>query len=641
MPRMRILSAVEQEQFETPPEFNSIQRKKFFDLPKAFREFAVNLRRPSNCIGFLLSCSYFKATNRFFASKDFHRRDIEYVAQQVDLSAKSFNSPEYTKTTRLRHEHFILEFYGFKRFDKTAEKIIVQEIVDMVRAQLKPKLIFEHCIDLMIRHKVQVPGYHRLTYLILSALNQRKRDLSALIEQKLTAETRILLDTLFIQGQDDDTTEQPSKTTRYKLTLLKKLSQSSQPTKVKERVADLNHLAEMYVQLTPVLSAMNLNHEGIRYYAGSVLRSEIFQLTRRADEDRYVHVIAFIAHQYYRLHDNLVDVLNNAVKSFQNSTQREHKDKIYGQRKARSQALSGLLSSLDDDVFDVLRKIRILSHDDQLSDTDKISKIRLLLADGKDDALANLKTGLENELGEEHYYNILESYSVRLQNRVSPILKALDFQAEPGASSLKKALQYFKDKDGVITLTAPLDFLDAREREAVVSTGVQKFRVSLYKVFLFMHVASAIKSGNLNLAHSYKYRPLDDYLISKEHWVSNKKQLLKRAELTDFSDPKKVLKELDEALYQQYLTTNANAIKGKNPHLKITKNGEFTIATPALEERDAEPLKQFFPKRHYVPLTEILSTVNLHSGFLDEFKHWQQRYTRTSTSYQGGMHIRA
>ena len=36
-----------------------------------------------------------------------------------------------------------------------------------------------------------------------------------------------------------------------------------------------------------------------------------------------------------------------------------------------------------------------------------------------------------------------------------------------------------------------------------------KFRVSLYKALLFLHVQSAIKSGSLNLEHSYKCRPLD------------------------------------------------------------------------------------------------------------------------------------
>ena len=95
MPRMRILSTAEQEQFETPPEFDSIQRKKFFDFPKALQEFSADLRKPSNRIGFLLSCGYFKATNRFFSPKDFHIRDIEYVARQVNLSEKYFRARKH------------------------------------------------------------------------------------------------------------------------------------------------------------------------------------------------------------------------------------------------------------------------------------------------------------------------------------------------------------------------------------------------------------------------------------------------------------------------------------------------------------------------------------------------------------------
>ena len=32
MSRMKILNAVEQEQFESPPAFNSVQRKQYFDF---------------------------------------------------------------------------------------------------------------------------------------------------------------------------------------------------------------------------------------------------------------------------------------------------------------------------------------------------------------------------------------------------------------------------------------------------------------------------------------------------------------------------------------------------------------------------------------------------------------------------------
>jgi len=566
------------------------------------------------------------------------------VARRLDLKPDSFSTVAYANRTRQRHENVILEFYGFKRFDGEAERSVILEIANMVQSQLKPKLIFFRCIDWVMFQRIQVPNYYRLTGLILSAFSQRKRDLSALIKQKLTPHTRKLLEELFIQGRDDNTTEYteptedttspPSKTVSYRLTLLKKLSQSTRPTKVRKRVEDLSDIAELHAQLAPVLLAMNLTHEGIRYYAGSVIKSQIFQLNQRSDEDRYVHVIAFIAHQYYRLHDNLVDVLLNVVQAFRNTSQREHKEQIYSQRKMRNENLTGLLSRLDDDVFAVIRKIRELTHDDHLSDADKVCKIRSLLKDGKDDKLADLKAALKEELSEADYFEVLESRSLRLQNRVTPILKALFFQAEPGAVTLMEAIEHFKEKDCAVSPAAPLDFLEPQERKSVIGTDGEKFRTFLYKAFLFMHTANAIKSGNLNLEQSYKHRSLDDYLISKDRWNQEKEQLLERADLTEFIDPKKVLRGLDKVLFEQYQTTNTNALAGKNPHLMILNNGQFRIATPALEEKDSDPLRQLFPKRHYVPLTEVLATVNQHCGFIDELQHWQQRHIRTTIPYR-------
>jgi hypothetical protein len=47
MPRMKILNALEQEAFESPPVFNSVQRKQHFDFPLALRHLAASLPTPT------------------------------------------------------------------------------------------------------------------------------------------------------------------------------------------------------------------------------------------------------------------------------------------------------------------------------------------------------------------------------------------------------------------------------------------------------------------------------------------------------------------------------------------------------------------------------------------------------------------
>jgi len=631
MPRMRILNVVEQHDFDSPPVFNSLQRKRYFDFLETLKRMATSLPSPTYQVGFLISCGYFRATKKFFPAQQFRPQDIEYVSNQLGLSVQLIQLDEYPDRRRQKHQQTILRFYGYRAFDRKAKVFIADEIAAMVRSQLKPRLIYWRCVDLLLREKVQLPSSFTLTELITTAINQRKATLLATLKQQLPADLKVALDALFEQtplaGQ-----QQPGQTSAYQLTLLKQLSQSTRPTKIKERAADLQLIKGLFEQVQPMLQALDLTHEGIRYFANSVLKSEIFQVTRRQDEDRYLHVLAFIAHQTYRLQDNLVDVLLASLRSYQTSAQREHKEQRYARRSERNQVANKLLHYIDDNVLGLLATIQIITQDHTLSDAEKIARIKALLAQPNEPDFITLRDELSAELKDDDYYQILEARSLRLQNRVSPILKVLTFEGESSAKALLDAMTHFKANNGNIDKSAPTAFLNQDELNAVTQDG--RFRVSLYKAFLFLHVQSGIKSGTLNLAHSYKYRALDTYLIDEVRWQHDKARLLERAGLQDFANPEQVLAELDEALFQQYQTTNGHIVEGDNELVSFDAKQRFRLKTPKREPTTAEPLRHFFPERHYVSLLEVLATVNRHSGFLDEFQHWQQLHHRQRPTQQ-------
>lgn len=623
MPRMRILSAAEQARLELPPIFDSAERKRYLDFSQSLMETARTLRGPDNQIGFLLMCGYFRAARQFFSPTDFHARDIAYVARLLDLPVDTFSSKRYVKATRFRHQQLILDFYGFRSFDGRAKTQLVTEIATMARGHLKPRLIFGRGLDFLIESRVQVPSVRRLTDLIRTQLNTRKRELVRLAKAHLTPPVRRMLDDLFIQDSGEN---------RYRLTLLKKLSQSTRPGKIKEGCADFQTLSELYRQITPILVALDLGPEGIRYHAGSVLKSRVFQLQQRADADRHLHAAAFIAHQHNRSQDALIDMLLSVIQSFEAAAARDHKDQVFERRKTEDARIDSLLDAIDTEVFGALREIRCLVEDERLSDVQKLGQIKVVLARDREHEFAALRADIREEAGKNvQFYQALESRSLRLQNRITPILRVVRFEGNARTANLMSAITYFQDKGGVIGQGAPLDFLEPDERQAV-SDDDGGFRTSLYKVFLFRHVAGAIKAGNLNLDGSYKYRPLDDYLISRERWNREKRQLLERAGLAEFADPEPVLRALDTALHQQYEITNRNAREGANPYLKIAANRSFRIATPALEDVESEPLRNSFPARHYVPLPEILATVNQHCGLLEELQHWQQTHSHQPPS---------
>ena len=619
---MKILNALEREAFDSPPRFNSVERKRFFDFPLGIHTMAEEMRSPTNRVCFLVSYGYFKATRKFFAGP-FHGRDIAYVALKLGLELNQIESRSYPKQTYLRHQKIILDFSGFSAFDDTAQAFIGLEIEDMTQAHFKPRLIFSRAVERLIREKVSPPSYDALSKLILRMLNQHKKHLGDVIEAGLSLEVRELLDRLLEKVMNDD--NEPIN--RYRLTLLKKGSQSTRPGKIKESVEDFEHLRTLYQAVQPSLDALGLPLEAVRYYANSVIRSEIFQVSRRSAEDRYIHLIAFIAHQYFRLQDNLVDIYLSTMQSSVNTVHREHREKCYALRASHNESLKSLLVRLDES-FEMVSNIDGITKDRALRDREKLQRIERLVeeATGQKHRTETLRDEIEEDLHSADYFVALEGRSTRMQNRAAPLLKTLTLHGEPGSEPLLEALDYFKEKDGMIDRNAPHAFLKTDEREAVYKG---EFRISLYKALLFIHVMAGLKSGTLNLTQSYKYRSLDDYLIARDGWENDKVNLLARAGLADFSDPNRVLEGLDEQLHDQYLKTNRNLQEGVNDQVTFSTNGSFRVKTPKAEENEADPLQEVFPERQYIPLSEVLATVDHYSGYLDDFQHWQQRYNRT------------
>ncbi len=611
MPRMRILSFAEQDIFDRPPVFDHRERKQFFDLPRALIDKATGLRTPVSQIGFLLMCGYFKAAKRFYRPQDFHTPEIEAAAKLLGLQGADFTPETYAKQSRARHQRLVLQFYGFTSFDRKAETALVPEIATMARMHLKPRLIFDRCVDFLIQRRVQIPRSGVLLELIRSSLQVRKVEMIAQMDACLTDDARSLLNDLFTTPDDQN---------RYRLTLLKKLSQSTKPTKIKEAVADYETLAALHDTLHGTLTALDLGVAGIRYYAGSVLRSEMFQIQRRSLGDRYIHAAAFVAHQFYRTQDNLIDLWLSVMAAFQARANRQHNDQLLENRATQQEQLKTVVDNLDKSVFGLLRDIRGIAEAGGMSDAQKVDAIRSLLDQGRSGAFERLKDELAATGRDESWFDVLEARSLRLQNRLSPILRVILFDRNDRVTDLIAAIDHFKNSNGAVGPSVPTGFLDADERAALTRTD-GTFRTSLYKVLLFQHVAAAIKSGYLNLSQSYKYRPMDAYLIALERWRRERPELLDRAGLTELADPEPVLTILRDALARQYELTNANA--ATNPYLKVRADGVFHIASPTSE---------LFPQRHDVPLAQVLETINNHCGMLGAFEHWQQTHIRQAVS---------
>ena len=146
MPLLKTLSNSERRRFDSPPVFNSEERKKFFNLPGTVKSSLENLRSTENQIFFILQFGYFRSRQRFFAGH-FHKTDLEYVSGKFDLPIVSAKNLPYSRSSILRHQKIILDYFGVRFIGKSDEMNLLKEATGLVQTMVRPVKIFWQLVE--------------------------------------------------------------------------------------------------------------------------------------------------------------------------------------------------------------------------------------------------------------------------------------------------------------------------------------------------------------------------------------------------------------------------------------------------------------------------------------------------------------
>lgn len=629
MSTVQILTPTEIRNYESPPRFDSFNRKKFFALPIDLMKEVQTLRTSSGKIAFVLQTGYFRAAKRFFGSR-FYESDIAFVAGRLALPNPV--SLEIPKQNLARHRKIIAEFFGFRTLTIIDKEQLILEINDSVKLFTRPAEVFRQTIKKLNSRQFILPGYDFLSTNISREIYRRKLFLSNIIKESLSVEQKQLLDSLLEKEEEEPTSEingdSDSGNTRTgfraKLTLLKNPSQSLKATDIKSNLSDWNLLQSIYKQISDVIVKLDLSLETLRYYANAVLKSEIFQISRQNDETRYLHLLAFIASQTFRYQDAVVDSFLQTVQNITNSATQELRDKIFRERREKRSALRSFVETVQTDVFEPLVSVDEIVASEKFPTDEKIAQIKAVLLNFHasrpmvENRMSEMLAETDSTSDDSEFYNVLQQKSLTLQKRTADIIRLLQVDEKTVNKDLLDALQHFQINDGHLDGRAPREFLSEKEQNAIDSDE-KKFPVSLYKFLLFQKIAGGIKSGAVNFTASHKYRSLEDYLIPLAEWETDPAILAEKAELAHWRNFAEVQAELSQITHQTFLEVNQ---KLKNNSWFQSKTADdWTISTPPVEKSEISGLKHYFPTRQMVALGEVFSTVNQAANFLEEFTH--------------------
>ena len=619
---LSLLDAAQRREFDSPPKFTAAQRAFFFSLP----EWAEPLLRTMTAAhmrgGFILQLAYFKASGRFFPVERFGAADRAYVEHRYELGELAWE--RYERVASFRHRPLVLHHFGVAPFDEVQPQV-QQQALHLARQQMNPVAVFRSLVDFLLGHRWEIPTYAMLAGLVTEAFRTVEQRLGDQLTQLLTPDLRQQLDGLLLPEGDE---AGPAHAHRpYRLTTLKRSLELMRPAAIRANVRDFALLHRLFQQLQPVVKALELSEEVVRYYARYVERAQVFQVQQQPDK-KYLLLLCFLVQQYYQVSDLLTDTLLQAVQTHRNAAQRDTQERVYRQQ----QDSAGQLRQVLDGVLHhatALQQLEQVAFSFAHTNDEKVARLLDWLHTPAVAAFAHVRqTAQQLRQGNGGgpngvYYQVVAERSRALQQRLGEILRQVPYEGVAD-NALAQALAQYRERGGQVGQQPPVAFLKPAERAALAQADGS---VSLYKALLAGHVADQLKAGKLNLAHSLSYRPFDSYLLAAATWTTQRETLLAQANVSELREPSVWLGALQAKLAGSFAHTFERLQSGANPAIRRRADGRPRFLTPARPPADTTPVaRPLFPEAGQVSLHQVLHTVNQHGHFTDQLRHWNPRH---------------
>ncbi len=221
------------------------------------------------------------------------------------------------------------------------------------------------------------------------------------------------------------------------------------------------------------------------------------------------------------------------------------------------------------------------------------------------------------------YLDFLEAGHHHVRRYAPALLEAFDFRAAPSAEPLIEAVEVLKEMNASgkrkVPDGAPTSFVKPRWRDHVVG-GDGKIDRRYYELSALSELKNRLRSGDVWVSGSRRYRDFDDYLIPKEDF----EEMLGDggppvAVETDFGAYLKGRKErLQEGLTEVGRLVRSGDLEGVS-----MENGTLKISRPKKDEPEGMDAltRLVYSLVPRVRLTDLLVEVDSWCGYSDRFVH--------------------
>jgi TnpA family transposase len=613
-----ILTPDLEDEFERPPAFSFIKQRYFFVIPIWMKPLLRGLVSDTNRVGFLLQWGYFRASGRFFKTSRYVLDDVKFVSRLLKCSVSFEQVQTYDRATVGRHRELIRTELGVAAFQGAAKEMALLEVRYLVTRQVSPSAVFGSLCEFIRTHRIEVPTYHTLAVLITKAFNEFEQNLFTLLRRELVPQQVALIDSLFDKLERDGTRRET-----YLLSSLRQASEIMKLADIRENMARFKQLKNLYHSLQSVLVVLGMSDDLVEHYAQYVLRAEIFQIKRH--QNSQLLTLCFIQFQYFHLSDILLLTFKSSVGQILNQIQGQRDKLIFASYGENLPAMDTILESYLTQA-DLVNTLMMTAFSLDKTRQEKFDELIKKLNEPSISAFLHLVPSVKKlhqqtrkTLANTFLHQAMREHARVLMTRVADIMRHLEFCSSIHNDSLWLALLAYQHKHGVVTITAPTDFLSSNEKKIVENEG--NFDAALYKVWLADYLIRALKSGRITVRNSHQHRAFDDHLVPQAEWETGKQTLLERAALRHLSHWPTVQESLIDRLTDQFTRTFDRINSGENLLVRKRADGRLRFVTPT-KAIPQDPL-DLYPKDRIFPIFEVFHTVNRYTAYTNYLQHRQ------------------
>lgn len=572
----------------------------FFWLSEADHGIINQYREAHLRLGFALQLCALRYLG--FAPDDLHTTPavvVEYVAQQLEVAPQALVTYGTRRPTRTTHFQQIQRYLHFRLATPLDMYALQTWLGERALEHDKPMLLLQLACDKLRQDHVVRPGLTRLERLIATARQYAHEETWRRLTPLVTVDQYIWLDSLL---------EPDPHTGRTLLNWLRREATAHTAMQIVETLHKVALLLEAQVHTWDVTG---LNPNRLKWLAQLGWRAPTPQLQRMETRRRYPVLIAFLQQALLHHTDVAVELYDQCLWSYHSAAQKELKE--FRQMIARS----------TNEKLQLLRELGQVLLDPTIDD----AAVRAVSFARVPEAILRQALEETTRLIRPRHDDAIDFFGTRystIRQFAPTFLQTLTFHAQGPDDAVLAALDVIRTLDRAATRRpvpqdAPMGLVTETWRPYVREADGSLNR-RYYELCTLWQLRSALRAGNVWVAHSRRYANPDTYLIPPAEWPRWRPEVLKQTGTSSDGATQLTLRDTE------FATTMAHVerlLTRPDSHLRI-EDKQLVLSPleadprPASAEALATAITERLPR---VALSELLMEVDTWTHFSRHLVH--------------------